>query len=41
MNMPWGHDYSEVAVELTPEATAEQIGRTEAPVPADTSLGRC
>ena len=37
MNMPWGHDYSEVAVDITPEATAEQIAALRRRYPRDTA----
>ena len=36
-NMTWGNDYSEVAVELTPEATAEQIAALRRRYPRDTA----
>ena len=36
-NMPWGNDYSEVADQLTPEATAEEIAALRRRYPRDTA----
>ena len=36
-NMPWGNDYSEVAVELDPDSTAEQVAALRRRHPRDTA----
>ena len=36
-NMPWGNDYSEVAVEIDPDSTAEQVAALRRRHPRDTA----